>query len=74
VPLWARDVFGRDLGAVEKVRSQLVKPRFAGRVEPKELDAIERIKAALLRLIEKAPRIPDFSMPEPAMPESALGG
>lgn len=64
VPLWAREVFGRDLGAMEKARTQLSEPRFAGRVEPRQLDMIERIKRALLRLIEKAPRIRDFNEPE----------
>ena len=66
VPLWAREVFGRDLGAMEKARSQLTEPRFSGRIAPREFDAIERIKGVLLGLIEKAPRIPDFGMVAPA--------
>ena len=63
VPLWAHEIFGRDLSAMEKARNQLSEPRFAGRFEPRQLDAIERIKGALLRLIERAPRVPDFNEP-----------
>lgn len=73
VPLWAREVFGRDLKSVDKARAQLAEPRFAGRIGSENVAAIDRIKQALSALIDKAPRIPDFNArnfglaePEPA--------
>ncbi|MBM3571275.1 MAG: hypothetical protein FJX52_02790 [Alphaproteobacteria bacterium] len=64
VPLWAREVLGRDITAMEKERSQLAEPRFAGRIDSESANAIDRIKDSLVNLIEKAPRLPDFSAPD----------
>jgi hypothetical protein len=73
VPLWAREMFGRDIKAVEKARAQISEPRFAGRIPSDDVTAIDRIKQALVALIDKAPRIPDFNARSFGLAEPAAG-
>ena len=60
MPLWARDMFRRDVNVLEDARERLTQPKYADRVRQEDLDNIETMIRILEDLIEKAPDMPEF--------------
>lgn len=60
MPLWARDMFRRDVNVLEDARERLTQPKYADRVRQEDLDNIEIMIRILKDLIEKAPAMPEF--------------
>ncbi|MSP87359.1 MAG: hypothetical protein EXQ92_00895 [Alphaproteobacteria bacterium] len=60
MPLWARDMFQRDVGVLEDARERLTQPKYADRVRREDLDNIETMIRILKDLIAKAPTMPEF--------------
>jgi len=60
MPLWAREIFARDVAVLERARERLSDPQYADRVRQDDLANIDTMIGILTELIAKAPQLPVF--------------
>ena len=60
MPLWAREIFARDVAVLERARERLGEEKYAGRVRQDDLANIDTMVGILSELIAKAPELPVF--------------
>jgi hypothetical protein len=60
MPLWAREMFQRDVRVLERARERLTQPKYADRVRQQDLDNIETMVGILREMIAQAPKLPVF--------------